>query len=238
MGVKMLEKYSPFFDYLLIESTINPEMYFQPIEKICQNLFEKYNDEDNIVKLCKKISSSLSKYKIKFIPNMTVDSGRDFYIPLGINSGNVMYDKYCTIVIHCNRYIMDSFTQRDIFNNFIKALYIVIKHELLHRKQYLNTESLKLIQKIGNGKKTDRTGAEYLSDDHEIMAFAWQAIEYFRLSSLSKLQILDILRKPKEYFTVSNSVFTAYWRGYDLGFLSEDVIKKFYKYAYLYANEE
>lgn len=233
----MMHRYSSFFEQVLEEAIIQPEKYFNPIERICIDLFKRYEGEDNIVKLCKKLSSSLSNHKIKFIPNISVSSNKDFYIPFGINSANVMYNKYCTIVIHCNMYIMDSFTKQEAFNNFVKALYTVVKHELIHRQQFLNTESSKLIQKIGNGKKIGRSDVEYLSDDHEIMAFAWQAIEYFRISGLSQIKILNILREPKEYFTVSNSVFAAYWRGHDLGFLSDNVIKRFYKYAYLYAQE-
>ena len=231
------EPYVPFFEQSFNEAIVQPEEYFKSIEKDCKNFFRFNKNKNNIKKICDNLSVMLRKHKIKFIPNIKVSTKRDPYIPFGINSANVMFDKYITIVIHCNENIIKSFNDEEYFTRFIAHLYVAIKHELIHRQQFLRIQSEELSSKIGNTKKFDND-LEYMSDKQEIMSFAWQAIEYFKLAGVKKQNILSILREPKEYFRFDNSVFSAYWWAYERKLISKETIQLFYKYAYLYATED
>jgi hypothetical protein len=233
----MLEKYTPFFDQLLQEGALSPVSYFNPIKQLCTKFYKKNKDKSNTKKICDSLTSILSKYKIKFIMNMVIADDPDFYIKLGINGANVMFDKYVTIVIHCNELIEKSFKDEHTFNKFLDAFYIVVKHELIHRQQYLRMQSDELVSQIGHSKKFT-TQIDYISDKHEIMAFAWQAVEYFKLRGVSKQNILSVLKEPKKYFRYDNSIFAAYWLAHEKGLITDDTINLFYKYAYYYANEE
>lgn len=94
---------------------------------------------------------------------------------------------------------------------------------------------------FGNSKVVDRKEPFddniYLNDVHEIMAFAWQLIDYYRLMKLSKEQILKVLQKPYEYLELQNNILSGFIRANRKGVVTDKSLKLLYKYAYEYAKE-
>ena len=227
-----MQRYKPFFNLYLDEAIINVQEYFIPIEKKCKEFSKLFTKDKGFEHTCTKLSLLLKKYKIKFVyEDYTMNTG-DFLSANGFNFGEVINDKSFTIIMHCNSNINSIFYN---YPSFIKAFFSVLRHELIHRIQYMKIE-YKTLQKVIDRKEPFDDNI-YLNDAHEIMAFAWQLVDYYRLMRLSKEQILKVLQKPYEYLELQNNILSGFIRANRKGVVTDKSLKLLYKYAYEYAKE-
>lgn len=227
-----MQRYQPFFDTYLCEAIIDIDNYFKDIEKKCKEFPKLFGKDKGLEHTCSKLSLLLRKYHINFIPQDFVANPKDFLTSNGFNKGATFPDKKITIVLYCNENINSIFTR---YNSFKNSFYSVLKHELIHRVQYLKIDYNKL-QDIDNKKNPDNHFI-YLNDRHEIMAYAWQIVDYFRFRKATREQILDILREPLNFHEYDNNIISSYIYANRKGVVTDKSLKLLYKYAYEYAKE-
>lgn len=111
------------------------------------------------------------------------------------------------------------------FKNTLESL---IGHELIHMYQILRIPKSKL-DSVFAGKEDPK---EYLSQPHEIQAFAYQTVREFKDNGYSDEQILKRIRNP---YTKTKKIGSKTFRTYIHFFKSGDpIIKKFLSVIYKY----
>lgn len=232
-----MEIYKSFFEQLLNESIIKPLDYFEPIKEKCKEIINISSKETNLKFLCLKLTFLLRKYRIKFEPFESNGDPRDFLAEYGFIKGGTLSDKYGSIILTCNSNLLKIFDDKEGLKNFYTAFYTILKHELIHRQQYLNIRDKKIRNRISKSKDPNDI-YKYMNDKYEIMAYAWQAIEYYRLLGGDTNQILAILKKPSDFHLIQNTVISLFYGAYNQRILTQSSLNLFKKYCYLYAVEE
>ena len=87
-----------------------------------------------------------------------------------------------------------------------------------------------ILKSILNLQKRITNEKEYMSDKHEIMAYAFNTVEYFRMIGLTDLDLISRLKKKD---IMLNSCF--FYQKYNEVFNMEDKeLKLYFKYMYMY----
>ena len=231
----MIERYISHFDELFLEAIVDPVKYSEPIKKKFDTISKYFTKNKGLKDTCIKLSALLRKYHIKFIPESTIEPN-DILSIFGFNRGGCLLDKHLTIVIYCNENLLKLFNVSKAYSTFERAFFNVLKHELIHRGQYIKISNKRIREKLNYSKNPNKID-RYLNDKQEIMAYAWQIIEYYRLMGLSKEKILTVLKRPRNTFEFENNILSSYIRANDDKVVTDDSLKLLYKYAYLYATE-
>ena len=114
------------------------------------------------------------------------------------------------------------------FQELINDLLHLIGHELIHREQFLRMDYIKNIESYAF---TDKK--KYLSNKQEIMAYAWQIINSFRLHGALDSDIQKILKTNSNIkFQLGGKVLADY---HDLFTIDDKELKLLYRYMYLYS---
>jgi len=237
---KILKKYKrlPIDSLMLQEAVIYPEAYIKEIEKVLKNPLLKKSivNFTTTLNLCKRLSFILRKYKIDFIEAKTLGNTDFPSVVNGINGGFTLSDKYSTIKIEINSYANNIKMNDNYFNLFIDNLLIILKHELIHRGQRIHIGYKKL-------KKLDifhdKEFFEYLKDKHELMSYAFQIIQEFKLSGgYSDAEILTYIQKGDSGIDRQLGRFSFTLFIYKSAFNSQpEVLKQLYKYIYEYLTD-
>jgi hypothetical protein len=88
-----------------------------------------------------------------------------------------------------------------------------------------------LIPKVFLNISNQENIKEQLSNNQEIMAYAWQAVEELRYRFGNDKEILEHIKKYDLMFFRHSAILSAY---YSLFEKDDPILKKFYKYMYLY----
>jgi len=210
------------------EGVLRPEKYLsllvEKLQKLKKLFLNKKYSNDSI---CKSLTNYFKNEKIVFIYDETANSSE------GLTKGGYNIDTN-EIILKCDSGL--NFILKDVYDIFETDFYEMVGHELIHRLQYLNSTK--------NTFKKYNTLDEkqilfYLSDKKEIMSYAWQTIEIFKMLRLNKKVILQIIKNPEakenNYFVIRNDIFFLYRKYFD----SNSVIYKlFVKYIYMYLDEK
>lgn len=212
----------------LLEAVVNPEKYLSDIEqKLNKFIIDIKGKNTGGIGLAFKLERALSKYRIrveyekKIIPNTDPSSS------FGINSGATIPDKKATIKIYVNDNILKIQSDNIFAEEFKKWFLFVLKHELVHRGQFLAIRNSKIRSQVM--VKDNSNIKTQLSDKQEIMARAWEIIELYKL--IANMNNLQIKKAIKNYPNINNETLNAYY--YLFGKDSKE-IKLLYKYMYEY----
>jgi hypothetical protein len=213
----------------LLEAVVNPNNYLADIEKKLDKFINKIQGKDyKASKICFKLGWDLAsnrircEYENKIIPN--IDPSPEY----GINNGACLPDKKTTIRLGLNSNILN--IQKDIkFANGFKTWFLyVLKHELIHRGQFLAIKNYKIRAQVM--VKDNSSIKKQLEDKQEIMARAWEIVEYFKLiNNFSKDKIKEVMKNYSKYNM--NEVISMY-----IHLFGQDSkeLKLLYKYMYEY----
>ena len=113
-------------------------------------------------------------------------------------------------------------------NPTTKQILNMLGHELIHREQYLKIEDDKLREKIFKSNLDPKT---YLSKKYELMSYAWQIIEFFKLTGKTDEEIKKILQHNSMLKFSFSPVLLFYHETFKN---NPDVLKRLYKYMYEY----
>lgn len=205
----------------MFEAVIKPELYIE-------NLLELIDDNKSILKkfthpedICTALSALYKSHKIffKVSENKLSDS--------------IVHDAGHTkenIFIFCNPNIVDAYENYKEFKIQFERL---LKHEIIHRQQFLRVNNEEVIQKII--KKSRQDQINYFKSKQEIMAYAWQIVYDFRITGKPDEVIKELINKESFFATKNSKILEIYKNLFKEG--SEE-IKLLYKYIYMYLDNK
>ena len=209
----------------LTESTLVPkEEVFEIFQLLIKNKKDIFSKKNKDQKLCSQLSQILAKYKISFK-----------YDALAKNTifitGGIYVQTNDTIYLTCSSRINSINETEKHFYDFLDSFKPGIGHELLHRMQLIQRKHHILFG--GTIDKNDLI--KQLSSNQEIMAYAWQAVEELRNRFGNDKEILEHIKKYDLMFFRHSTVLSTY---YSLFEKDDPILKKFYKYMYLYLEDK
>lgn len=236
-----MKRYKPIFEEKkyssslidLYEDIINPILYLGSIEKKLDKALYKIKGKNySLNKLCFILGFYFSNERIKIEPQLDIKKG-DVYNNYGINEGACLFDKKATIGIFCNPNLIQIQSKDDKYIEEFKRWFLyVLKHELIHRGQNLKIRDIKLRSIVLS--KQYNTIRDELKDSQEIMARAWEIIEYYRIIyNLSDNKILQIINNKGDSTFGGNQTLFVYMQLFEY---DSKEIKLLYKYMYLYTS--
>jgi hypothetical protein len=217
----------------LYEDIINPKLYLNNIErKLDKALYKVRGKNYSLNKLCFILGFYFANERIKIEPQGEIFEGDEYNI-YGINSGACLSDKKVTIGIFCNSNLLQlQFKDNNYINEFKKWFLYVLKHELIHRGQKLEIKNVKIRAMINSNNKILK---DELKEPQEIMARAWEIVEYFRIIyNMSKNKILQIINNTDDITFGGNRTLFVYMELFNH---DSKEIKLLYKYMYLYTTK-
>lgn len=178
-------------------------------------LIHENNSIDIIIDLLNNI---FQNHKVKFLYN--------YRLPIdNFTSLNTFNKKTFEIIVH----ISDKIAELDgnNFQNFVDDIIHLVGHELIHRKQFL-----KMNYTNQTNSYTFNNKKKYLSNKQEIMAYAWQIINSFRLHGALDTDIKKILKTNSNIkFQLGEKPLQDY---HDCFTFNDNELKRLYKYMYEY----
>lgn len=213
--------------YTLSEAVIRTEKYAELLkiwfEEVIESIKNKTFRETKDV--TKYLNYFFDEYGIMF-----VFTGYDDYSDgSGISKMQTGSQSYLIQVI-CNQDFKYNIKINSYF--LIQTFYELLVHELTHRGQFL-LNKLNLLNDKKN-KKTELGTKNYLSQKHELMAYANQAIEELRFEGFSNKEIIIMIKS----FNFKNSHSTTiknYFEYFNKNNKEDlQILKQFFKYMYEY----
>lgn len=220
-----------FHFFNISEAVIVPENYIKEYEDIF-NKHVKLNKELSLKDMCKALSSAFKSKRIYFEPLDDFNkNAKEKYIRFGIVGAATFPNKSVDIKVHLHQGATFIYNNEEFFKQFKYWFFFILKHELIHRKQMLQDNDIKVRQKVFDMSKKQEMKL-YLSARHEMMARAWEIVELYRLRGFSDSEIMQ---------TIKNDIKTSYSSNYTLEsyyilFRGTDTMKQLYKYIYEYLN--
>ena len=210
------------------EMVMRPEAYLDNIEERVNRLLSAIKNKKYSAKqLCEKLSNRLFFNKIKFIYDGAPITGIDKSIEFGINESMTHPNKWIQFYINKNiELIQNNSVSFDGFKNW---LLVGIKHELVHRGQYLRIKDVDIRNNLNS--KNEKSYKSYLSSPQEIMARAWEIVELYKVFyGYDSKKILNSLKHSgvERYFS---QVLCMY---HDFFAKDSKELKLLYKYMYEY----
>lgn len=207
-----------FYQRRYTEAVYSPDEYIKSnITPLIKSLADIVYDSKTKKEIEKKLNKLFKSLYIEFLFVKDLS-------PIDIVSASTTNNKTQTITI----YLSNNLLQVRETNNmklFFLELKSKLSHELIHRIQFIKANQSKL-----NNQKRDIDEREYLSDKHEIMAFAFNTIEYFRMSGIIDKSILQYIKQNNP---ILNTCF--FYKKYMDNFTMEDKeLKLYFKYIYMY----
>lgn len=215
----------------ILEGIIRPNKYTNEISAIVKrnsNLLSQNDNENNIIFLLNSLL--YNKYKIHFI----YDENSNRNLPISIAAYNY---KNNDIEVGITDTLLNNTKDNGILKQLFEQIELIIGHEIIHRLQFGQNKIKKLMNKYNVENIDDLNQVrKYLSDKDEIMAYAWQIVEFFKVHDYSKEKIKTLLQsnhldnekyqyEPLYYY---HKVFT----------INDTPLKLLYKYMYSYLDIE
>jgi hypothetical protein len=200
------------------EAVYSPDNYINKnIVPLIKQLADIIYDSKNHKEIEKKLNKLFASFYITFTFTKEISA-------FGIVGASTTNDRTQSITIYLSTNLI-ALRNTTAMKQFFLELKSKISHELIHRLQFIkaNKDKLNLQKRITNEK-------EYMSDKHEIMAYAFNTVEYFRMIGLTDLDLISRLKKKD---IMLNSCF--FYQKYNEVFNMEDKeLKLYFKYMYMY----
>jgi hypothetical protein len=213
-----MNRYQPYFT----EAVINPDKYISNnIQPLINKTANAIYDSKNMQSICKKLNFLFSKLNIEFKNLKDVS-------PIGILHAPATNNKKKTITIYLSDNLLNVRQTKDM-RFFFLELKAKLSHELIRRGQFIKADTLDL-----KGYAANDNELSYMKDRHEIMAYAFNTIEYFRIIGIRDEQLKSYI---KQKHPLLNSCF--FYTQYANNFTKEDKeLKLYYKYIYMYLDNQ
>ena len=118
----------------------------------------------------------------------------------------------------------------DNYKEFVKDFKSLIGHELVHREQSIRVKYDDHWKKMKN-----KDDSQYLSDRREVMAYAWQFVNTFRMNGITDKNIKKILQTNSNIkLDIGGIMFKKY---HNIFPKNGTILKLLYKYMYLYLED-
>lgn len=207
-----------FFFY---EAVINVEPEKKEIKNITLSVFKKYKGEQINV-IIPYIEMALSKHKIKFD---YLRAELDVYT----SSGRYEPNDDTLHIILSDKTLKKNPTEND-YKEFVNDFSLMVGHELIHRFEAIKMNNIELANRLL--KVSILKQKLYYGSKYEIMAYAWQIVNTFRLFGKIDSDIKIMLRSNSDVkFKYGDLMLKKY---HDIFTIQDAELKLLYKYMYLY----
>lgn len=154
---------------------------------------------------------------------------------LGLTSAAFSERDQC-IIVGINDNIHNAILNSKNYDQFTRYVETYVEHEIIHVIQSMKIPDSNRAIATMKYNKDSSTERGYLSNEHELMAFANSALKELTLiGGLSQREVMDLIRAPRKNpnVTKSTSLMTYLYMFKD----GEEPLKKFLKYLYDYAKD-
>lgn len=123
------------------------------------------------------------------------------------------------------------------YDIFCEEVLSRLGHELIHRHEALKIEYEELRRKLFKGFKpvTQNDWRKYFANKHELMSYAWQIVNNYRMHGMTDNVIRKILgltdSNSNTKFELGGQVFRDYYTVFKI---NEEPLKLLHKYMYMY----
>lgn len=221
---------------VLFEAVIKPEIEKKEIFKKLSMI--KVDNPINFNDLQYMINALLAKYKIKVVFTAVPEKGKpnQFSFTGGYNEGS----DNITIITNLNLFSYFSYTQ------FVQEFTSFVLHEIIHRYQFNRIQYEEVRKKLANEKSKRSRDVlshpgnveklkKYLSDKYEVMSYAWQIVDAFRIKGMEDTKIKSILKQNGFIkYEYGGQPLEDYHTVFDI---SDPVLKRLYKYMHEYLED-
>lgn len=234
-----------FSNDTLSEGIIDPNVNF--IVKILNdNKSQLFNKQLSSIEIGDSLTQLMKHEGIMFLPDSDLSNQSDLesYKQIGLMRGTTLANQIIIIFYNPDEFYK-TFEDDDLYKLFIKVLYQLIQHEMIHVKQLerisnnVNTSSEafnKLMQKLNTDPHDVQS---YLSKPHELMAYAHDAVSEFINAGYPIDKILNRVKMPY------NTSIAPHQQESDIFYLYTDwfdsrsiTLKRFLNYMYKYLINE
>lgn len=212
----------PLFEkYMFYEEVINVKIELQEIHDVLITFFEKHMGE-SINVLIPYIEKKLEKFKIKFgYSHIESKKYTDF------NRYDVETD--IIYIMLTNKVLKDVFKLKD-YEEFITDISNLLGHEFVHRHERIKIKNDELAKKLL--KQDPRKVKKYYGSKYEIMAYAWQIVDNFRVQGKNDFVTKELLKYDNFVkFRFGGKPLETY---HDIFTMQDAELKLLYKYMYMY----
>jgi len=186
----------------------------------------------NINDLIKSLNKKLGIEKIIFLKHNEKLKYSSGVVSAGYNpKTNEIYLFYSEQIQRAFK-IKNTEYDSDYFTLFIENLHDFLRHEIVHRMQYLNDKKKEV------GIMSSESKIRYLSKPKEIMAHAWEIAQEFKLHRKTDSEIRMILSSKRDEENLKWLMFSDRLKEYYTSFkVTSKTMKLLYKYLYEYTEE-
>jgi hypothetical protein len=216
----------------LYEDVVSAEPELSEMKEIVNDSRQQIFDSKDLNQILHILNTILLNRKIKFYYNSRVDD-KVYLIGAGYNAATNF------ILISCTNKVTEFYQNRKdkdiLFKNFLGNFYRSIGHELIHRYQALKIEYEEKRKEVC--KKSNEYGKKYLSNKHEIMSYAWQIVNNFRMEGIKDNEIKGILKTDSNIKKdIGGQILKDYHNFFKLND-GNNILKSLYKYMYMYLDK-
>ena len=138
--------YNPF--NLFNEAVIDVDKYVKFLNKLFDNIKNDIKKSKSLFSIKRILNKSFKKYRIKFkiVLKNEIQKHEDY--KYGLIVAETLLDSYSTIIIYCNRYLLNIIKNEKIFEEFKNRCIKYIQHELIHRLQLIDINDVKIKKKL------------------------------------------------------------------------------------------
>lgn len=211
---------------MFYEAVIRVDDYSDLLIKKLNKFYLKYQGEKlENKKIIELLNNEFKSYNIIFIFSSIKENDEENtginLMDTGIKKGNII-----DILIICNSLLNKMLI--DNFKSFKEKFQILIKHELIHKGQFLKIADEDLRLKVLKDKQ--KTMA-YMEQYHEIMAYANNIIEELRFDGYGDDKILQTVKDKKQN---ESGTLDLYINLFKIKEDKPEVLHRLYKYIYEY----
>lgn len=219
-----MKKYIPYFKNVsssihmsynyFIEGIIKPNSY---VEEIKNFFIKNFDPKENFIN---NLINTGSKYRIIF----GIDQNSHNRIFIGGSYNNILK----LISIKCTKEVEGVIISKQDYTDYIiKDLMEILGHEIVHRMQYSKKDMDKFEYRLANTQK------QYLADRDEMMSYAWQIVEWYKVSGLSSDDIKIIIKDEYNINRKNTPLYVYYQTFKD----DKQYLNQLYKYIYMYLED-
>jgi len=220
-------KYNSHYLPKIYEAVIRTSKYEKLLQKkfkIIESKIPINLDASNIIKLFNEV------FKNNYIIFELKDMGSDESQKYSIIKSKTLNNNTQDIIIYVTPYIKKCMEGIFLFILFQDHCFKLLRHELVHRGQFINETK----QLLPDRQVLDKVEWKYYSNVYETMAFANMIIETLRFEGFDDEKILKIVNSGKATEEESEFLFFYQTRFRN----NRDILNKLYKYIYEYIKGE
>lgn len=184
------------------------------------------------------LNNAFKQYNISFVNTFNISILPEDNANVGISKAAI--SENLNIEVYYLDYFYEIFKDDYLYDTFIKVVRSLLSHELIHRAQFkkilYKVKGSNLYYDIIHKLESDPNKiSKYLCDKQELMAFARQAVEEFRLIEYDDETILKLIRRPySNELGIDRAESNTFWFYTEWFELYSQELKRFLNYMYAY----